>query len=124
MPRRRPVSRLTGPATRAMAHEAGITDRQLQHPGVRRLSRDTYLPQALAGELVSRLAPVLLTAPPGAVVSHATAATLWGIAIPLQRADDVRVDLTVPMSSPCRCRPGRRAVGTAGCTARHSPRRT
>jgi very-short-patch-repair endonuclease len=112
VPRRRPVSRLTGPATRAMAHEAGITDRQLQHPGVRRLSRDTYLPQALAGELVSRLAAVMLTAPPGAVVSHTTAATLWGLAIPLQRADDVRVDLTVPMSSRSESRRDRRVHRT------------
>ncbi|WNV74505.1 hypothetical protein [Geodermatophilus sp. DSM 44513] len=76
MPRRRPASRLTGPATRTMARAAGVTDRQLQHPGVLRLSRDTYLPRAVAGEATARLAAVLLTAPPGAVVSHVSAAGL------------------------------------------------
>ena len=82
-----------------MAREAGITDRQLQHPAVARLSRDTYLPRALTGEPSARLAAVLLTAPPEAVVSHATAAGLWGVEIPLQADRSGRVDLTVPMSS-------------------------
>ena len=82
-----------------MARAAGITDRQLQHPAVVRLSRDTYLPRAVAGEPSARLAAVLLTAPPEAVVSHATAAGLWGVEIPLQADRSGRVDLTVPMSS-------------------------
>src|SRR3712207_7726143 len=42
---------------------------------------------------------VLLTAPPGAVVSHATAAGLWGVEIPLQVDRSGQVDLTVPLSS-------------------------
>src|SRR3712207_7418456 len=82
-----------------MAREAGITDRQLRHPDVTHLSRDTYLPSASAGEPSARLAAVLLTAPPGAVLSHTTAAALWGDAIPLQAGGPRRVDLTVPMSS-------------------------
>ena len=112
MTRRRPSSRLTGPTTRAMAREAGITDRQLQHPAVAHLSRDTYLPRAVAGELSARLAAVLLTAPPGAVVSHATAAALWGVAVPLQAEGSGSVDLTVPMSSRSESRRDRRVHRT------------
>jgi hypothetical protein len=91
-----------------MARAAGITDRQLQHPGVERLSRDTYLPRVLAGDLRQRLAAVLLTAPAGAVLSHATAAALWGIQIPLQPAGDRRVDLIVPKASRAESRSDRR----------------
>jgi Protein of unknown function (DUF559) len=110
--RRRPSSRLTGPATRAMAREAGITDRQLRHPDVTHLSRDTYLPSASAGEPSARLAAVLLTAPPGAVLSHTTAAAHWGVAIPLQAGGPRRVDLTVPMSSRSESRRDRRVHRT------------
>jgi very-short-patch-repair endonuclease len=91
-----------------MARAAGITDRQLQHPEVERLSRDTYLPRALSGDLRQRLAAVLLTAPAGAVLSHATAASLWGVAIPLQPIDDRRVDLIVPAGSRAESRVDRR----------------
>ena len=84
---------MAGPATRAMALEAGVTDRQLRHPRVTRLSRDTYLPRGMTAQLNGRLAAVLLTAPPGAAVSHATAAALWGLQIPLQDRDEHRVEL-------------------------------
>jgi very-short-patch-repair endonuclease len=91
-----------------MARDVGITDRQLQHPEVERLSRDTYLPRVLAGDLRQRLAAVLLTAPAGAVLSHATAAALWGIHIPLQHPVDRRVDLIVPGASRAESRADRR----------------
>jgi very-short-patch-repair endonuclease len=91
-----------------MAHAAGISDRHLQHPEVERLSRDTYLPRVLAGDFDQRLAAVLLTAPPGAVLSHATAAALWGLQIPLQRSGDRRIDLIVPVSSRAESRADRR----------------
>lgn len=115
MPGRRPHLRLTGPATRAMARAAGIGDRHLQHPAVERLSRDTYLPRSLAGDLRQRAAAVLLTAPPGAVVSHLTAAALWEVEIPLQRSGDRRIDLVVPLSSRAESRVDRRVhrVGLA-----------
>ena len=44
-----------------MALASGITDRRLRHPAVTRLSRYTYLPRALTGQLNARLASVLLT---------------------------------------------------------------
>jgi uncharacterized protein DUF559 len=68
-----------------------------------RLSRDTYLPRALTEVLDARVEAVLLTAPDRAVISHATAASLWGVAIPLQR-EDPRVHLTVATGSSVRGR--------------------
>ena len=99
-----------------MAGEAGINRKQLRHRDVVRLSRDTYLPRALLHELPVRIAAVLLTAPSSAVVSHVTAAALWGLAIPLQR-DDPKVHLTVSMGSAVRGRADRsvhRSPLTAG----------
>jgi hypothetical protein len=89
-----------------MARDAGIGDKQLRHRDVIRLSRDTYLPKAVAGDLRARIAAVLLNAPTPAVVSHATAAALWGVAIPLQE-DDRRVHLTVTTGSAVRARADR-----------------
>ena len=87
MPSRRPRLRVTGPLTRSVALASGLVERDLRHPGVVRLSRDTYLPRAMSGELRARLAAVLLNAPAGAVVSHRSAAELWGLSIPLQLPD-------------------------------------
>jgi hypothetical protein len=95
--------RLTGPATRATARQAGISAKQLRHRDVVRLSRDTYLPRSIASDLSARVAAVLLTAPEGAVVSHFTAAALWGVAIPLQR-EEPPVHLTVATGSAVRGR--------------------
>jgi very-short-patch-repair endonuclease len=90
-----------------MALDAGITDKQLRHRDVVRLSRDTYLPRALDRELRSRLPAILLTAPTGAVISHRTAAALWGVEIPMQPADP-RAHLIVPPGSRAENRPDRR----------------
>jgi very-short-patch-repair endonuclease len=84
--------RVTGPIDRPGARAAGITDWQLRHRDVVRSSRNTYLPR-LADEL-DRVRGVLLGAPPGAVISHLTAARLWGLDVPLV-ADDGRVHVTV-----------------------------
>ncbi len=91
-----------------MARAAGISDKQLRHRDVARLSRDTYAPAVLVGALRTRLPAVLLTAPPGAVVSHATAAALWGVEIPLRPQPDPRADLTVPLDSRAESRADRR----------------
>jgi very-short-patch-repair endonuclease len=89
-----------------MADQAGISRKQLRHRDVVRLSRDTYLPRALLHDVTVRITAVLLTAPPDAVVSHVTAATLWGLAIPLQ-SDDPRIHLTVATGSAVRARADR-----------------
>jgi len=75
---------------------------------VQRLSRDTYLPRALVDDVGARVAAVLLTAPPSAVVSHRTAADLWGLRLPLQDVVDLRVDLTVPEPTRAESRRDRR----------------
>jgi hypothetical protein len=62
----------------------------------------------MASDFAGRLAAVLLTAPPGAVASHRTAAALWGLEIPLQDRLDRRVDLTVPLASRAESRADRR----------------
>lgn len=108
MPRRIPRSRITGPITRAGAREAGLPVRALRHPQLARLSRDTYLPRALRDDLASRFAAVLLTAPPGAVLSHLSAAEVWGLRIPSRGRGDERVHVTVPPESQAESRTDRR----------------
>jgi very-short-patch-repair endonuclease len=97
--------RVTGPLDRAGAVAAGITDWQLRHREVARTSRDTYLPQ-VAGQL-DRVRAVLLGAPQSAIVSHLTAAGLWGFDVPLV-GEDPRVHLTVPREARLRQRSDRR----------------
>jgi very-short-patch-repair endonuclease len=103
----RPVrSRLRGPATRSGAAAAGISGWQLRHGDVVRLSRDTYVPRSAVGDLRTRICAVLLGAPPAAVVSHSTAAAVWGLAIPLQ-PEESKVHLTVATGSAVRARADR-----------------
>ena len=97
--------RVTGPLDRAGAAAAGISDWQLRHRDVVRSSRNTYLP-AFAGEL-DRVRAVLLGAPDGAIVSHATAARLWGWEVPLV-GPDPRVHITVAARARLRHRADRR----------------
>ena len=104
MPRRAAPSPLRGPSTRSAA---GVSDWGLRHPDVVRLSRDTYLPLDQAADLRTRLPAVLLTAPPGAVVSHRSAAALWRVDVPLTPSEGP-VDLTVPTGSRARNRQDRR----------------
>ncbi|RBY82767.1 DUF559 domain-containing protein [Blastococcus sp. TF02A-26] len=103
MPSRPPRLRIHGPTTRSAVLAEGFGERALRHPGLRRLSRDTYLPRALADDVDARVAAVLLTAPGDAVASHRTAAELWGLEIPLQPRD-ARVHLTVGPGSAVRGR--------------------
>ena len=99
--------RVQGPTDRKRAHAEGITDWHLRHREVRRISRDTYLPLDDASDLLQRVRAVLLGAPTAAVVSHATAASLLGLQIPLA-PQDARVHLTVPPPTRLRHRADRR----------------
>lgn len=72
-----------------------------------RLSRDTYLPLSAASDRLQRIRAVLLNAPAGAVVSHQTAASLFGLQLPLA-PEDCRVHLTVPPPTRVRHRKDRR----------------
>ena len=103
-----PRSRITGPTTRSAVLASGFGERALRHPHVARLSRDTYLPRALRTELASRLAAVLMTAPPGSVISHLSAADAWGLQIPFRDRADERVHVIVPPGSQAESRVDRR----------------
>ena len=107
VPRHPAPSPLCRPSTRAGARAAGVTDWQLRHPDVVRLSRDTYLPRADAADLRTRVPAVLMTAPADAVISHQTAAAVWRVDVPLQAAGQP-VHLTVPLHSKARHRRDRR----------------
>jgi len=99
--------RVLRPTDRGRALTDGVTDWHLRHRDVIHSSRNTYLPAGSDGELRQRIEGVLLEAPAGAVLSHLTAATLWGHEVPLV-ADDGRVHLTVPPESRVRSRADRR----------------
>src|SRR6185503_11745392 len=87
--------RVTRPTDRRSARADGITDWHLRHGAVRRTSRDTYLPLCDAPDLLQRVRAVLMGAPANALVSHQTAASLFGLQIPMVPEDE-RVHLTVP----------------------------
>jgi hypothetical protein len=99
--------RVHRPTDRRTAKAEGITEWQLRHRDILRTSRDTYLPGAAALDLRPRIEAVLLGAPSTAVLSHLTAATVWGFELPLV-PDDARVHLTVPPGSRVRSRADRR----------------
>ena len=88
-----------------MARAAGISDEALRRRDVVRLSRDPYVPKAIAGDIGTRIEAVLMTSPPGAVISHGTAAALWQVEIPFIR--DERVHVTVSTGSAVRTRADR-----------------
>ncbi len=98
--------RIHRPTDRAGARADGVSDWQLRHLEVLRSSRNTYLPAAMADDVRARVEAVLLGAPPSAVVSHLTAASLWRLEIPLV-PEDRRVHLTVPPSTRIRSRADR-----------------
>jgi len=100
-------SRVHRPTDRRTARAEGITEWQLRHRDILRTSRDTYLPGSAAADLRSRIHAVLLGAPASAVLSHLTAAAVWGFELPLVR-DDARVHLTVGPASRVRSRADRR----------------
>jgi Protein of unknown function (DUF559) len=103
--------RVRRPTDRRRARADGITGWQLRHREVLRTSRDTYLPLA-ATDLRSRIDAVLLGAPSTAVVSHVTAAAVWGFELPLVPVDEP-VHITVPPGLRVRSRRDRRVHSSA-----------
>lgn len=82
MVRRRALPSVGGPFTREQALTAGWTPWQLRRGAIPHSGRDTYLPPDDCTGLLTRARSVLLTMPQGSLVSHATAAELWGIELP------------------------------------------
>ncbi|MGY1680325.1 endonuclease domain-containing protein [Geodermatophilus sp. SYSU D01176] len=106
MPTPRVPPPIRRPTDRAGARAEGVTDWQLRHLEVVRSSRNTYLPAATADDVRTRVTAVLLGAPAAALLSHRTAAALWGLQIPLVPADH-RIHLTVPPGTRIRSRADR-----------------
>ena len=73
---------LSQPFTRTQALIAGLTDAQLRRREFVRLYRGVYLPRQVTASLEVRARGALLVAPSTAVLSHHTAAVLWGGSVP------------------------------------------
>ncbi len=79
------------PFRRSDALAAGITPRALSGGGYRRLVRGVYVSADVVPTLAVRARAVQLVAPEDAVVSHHTAARLWGGVVP----DTADVDIAI-----------------------------
>ena len=72
----------TQPFTRTQALTAGLTDAELRRRDFVRLYRGVYLSRQAPASLEVRARGALLLAPSTAVISHHTAAALWGGSVP------------------------------------------
>lgn len=93
-----PLLDATRPFVRAEANAVGITDEDLRD-GDRfvRIFRGVYVGRSTTRTLAVRARAALRIAPSNAIVSHHTAALLWGGSAPPQSA----IHLTVPKGSNC-----------------------
>ncbi len=81
------------PFTRAQALLAGLTDHELTGPGFQRLFWGVYITSSVAATLSVRARASILLSPPGSLVSHHTAARLWGGVPP----EDAQIHVTGPL---------------------------
>ncbi len=79
------------PFTHAQALAAGMYDRELTSPAYRRVFPGVYVASEVPDTVVVRARAALLIAPSRAVLSHATAARLWGAA----HLDDPRIHISL-----------------------------
>jgi hypothetical protein len=82
---------LTRPFTREQALAAGVTDAQLRGRAFVRLYRNVYLARGEPAALDVRARAALLVAPSTAVVSHHTAALMWGGVVPESSAVHITI---------------------------------
>ncbi len=90
--------------TRAQAIEEGLSSWQLRQGELAHAARDTYLPPGENHDLITRARGVLLTMPPGSLISHDSAARIWGLDLPRSAESDL-----VHVVSPRALRPKHRA---------------
>jgi hypothetical protein len=88
---------LSAPFTRQEAYPAGLTDRDLRSRRIVRVFRGVYVHADTTRTLALRARAALKVAPSTAMVSHHTAALLWGGAVPSQSL----VHITVPAPDDC-----------------------
>lgn len=79
------------PFTRGQAVEAGITEWALRGARYVKIFRNVYISRDVPRTLVIRARGAIAIAPEGAVISHHTAATLWGGSVP----DAAAVNVTI-----------------------------
>jgi len=82
------------PVTAARAVELGVTEKVLRGPRVRRVLRGVYVAASVPDSLRLRCEAAGLVMPPGAALSHETAAALRGLPLPLGH-DEPAVHVTV-----------------------------
>lgn len=70
------------PVTRAQAIERGLSPWQLRQGALVHAARDTYLPPGMDQDLLTRARGVLLTLSPQSLISHDSAAQIWGLQLP------------------------------------------
>jgi len=83
------------PLTRAQAIEQGWSPWQIRTGELVHAARDTYLPPGDDHDLITRARGVLLTMPPGSLISHDSAARIWGIDLP-RAAESELVHVVTP----------------------------
>ena len=69
---------ISRPFTPREAYAGGLTDRELRDDRFVRLFRGVYIDRAVTRTLAVRASAALRIAPPAAMISHHTAAVLWG----------------------------------------------
>lgn len=88
----------TQPFTRAAGNAAGIPDRQLAGAAYRLIFPGVHVASEVPDTLVLRCRAALLVAPAGGVLSHHTAARLWGGVTP--DTADIHLSYTRQVSTP------------------------
>jgi hypothetical protein len=88
---------LDRPFTRGEAYASGLTDRDLRSDRFVRVFRGVYFDRSITRTAVVRAQAALRIAPPSALVSHHTAAVIWGGVVPPQSV----VHITVPKGQDC-----------------------
>lgn len=83
------------PFTRQRALRAGLSDSDLTGAGYQQLFWGVYISSTVKATLVVRALAALMVAPPGSIVSHHSAASLWGGVAP----DSGDVHLTMPLGN-------------------------
>jgi very-short-patch-repair endonuclease len=83
------------PFTRKRALKAGLSDVDLSGAGYQQLFWGVYISSAVKATLVVRALAALMVAPPGSIVSHHSAASLWGGIAP----DSGDVHVSMPLGN-------------------------
>ncbi|OCI32701.1 endonuclease domain-containing protein [Oerskovia enterophila] len=85
--------------TVAEGRAAGLSTKELRHPGLAIPTRGLRVAAARAGDLTVRAGALLRCAPPGSAISHGSALRLDGVDLPWRVDRDDLVHVSVPSSA-------------------------